>query len=48
LARRLGEVIADLRSEGVSALIADSQEQHVLDLVDSLYTIERGEVGAMS
>jgi len=32
-ARRLGEVLANLKSEGVSVLIAESNEVHVLDLL---------------
>jgi branched-chain amino acid transport system ATP-binding protein len=44
LARRLGEVIASLKNEGVSALIAESNEVHVLDLLARAYFIERGTV----
>jgi branched-chain amino acid transport system ATP-binding protein len=44
LARRLGEVIASLKNEGVSALIAESNEVHVLDLLARAYFIERGSV----
>jgi branched-chain amino acid transport system ATP-binding protein len=46
LARRLGEVLADLKSEGVSVLIAESNELHVLDLLARAYRIERGVVAA--
>jgi branched-chain amino acid transport system ATP-binding protein len=42
LARRLGEVLANLKSEGVSVLIAESNEVHVLDLLARAYRIERG------
>jgi branched-chain amino acid transport system ATP-binding protein len=44
LARRLGEVLASLKSEGVSVLIAESNEVHVLDLLARAYFIERGRV----
>jgi branched-chain amino acid transport system ATP-binding protein len=44
LARRLGEVLANLKSEGVSVLIAESNEAHVLDLLARAYFIERGSV----
>ncbi len=44
LARRLGEVLANLKSEGVSVLIAESNEVHVLDLLARAYFIERGAV----
>jgi branched-chain amino acid transport system ATP-binding protein len=44
LARRLGEVLANLKNEGVSVLIAESNEIHVLDLLTRAYFIERGAV----
>jgi len=44
LARRLAEVISSLKAEGMSVLIADSNEQHVIDLLDYVYRIERGEI----
>lgn len=44
LARRLGEVLADLKTQGVSVLIAESNEIHVLDLLARAYFIERGAV----
>jgi branched-chain amino acid transport system ATP-binding protein len=44
LARRLGEVLANLKSEGVSVLIAESNEVHVADLLARAYRIERGSV----
>ena len=46
LARRLGEVLANLKTEGVSVLIAESNEVHVLDLLAHAYRIERGVVAA--
>jgi branched-chain amino acid transport system ATP-binding protein len=44
LARRLGEVLANLKSERVSVLIADSNEVHIVDLLACAYRIERGSV----
>ena len=44
LARRLGEVLANLKNEGVSVLIAESNEVHVMDLLARAYFIERGAV----
>ncbi len=44
LARRLGDVLANLKSEGVSVLIAESNEVHVTDLLSRAYRIERGVV----
>jgi branched-chain amino acid transport system ATP-binding protein len=44
LARRLGEVLANLKSERVSVLIADSNEVHIIDLLARAYRIERGSV----
>jgi len=42
LARRLGEVLAKLKTEGVSVLIAESNDIHVGDLLARAYRIERG------
>ena len=44
LARRLGEVMASLKTEGVSILIAESNEIHVADLLSRAFRIERGAV----
>jgi len=44
LARRLGEVLAKLKAEGVSVLIAESNDIHVGDLLARSYRIERGSV----
>ena len=44
LARRLAEVIGSLKATGLSILLADSNSQHATDLLDVVYTIERGEV----
>jgi branched-chain amino acid transport system ATP-binding protein len=47
LARRLGEVLAKLKAEGVSVLIAESSDIHVGDLLARAYRIERGLVAAI-
>ena len=44
LARRLSSVIADLRGEGLTVLIAESDDTHSADLVDATWRIERGAV----
>jgi branched-chain amino acid transport system ATP-binding protein len=44
VARRLGEVLANLKNKGVSVLIAESNEVHVVDLLARAYFIERGTV----
>jgi branched-chain amino acid transport system ATP-binding protein len=46
LARRLAEVLSDLKNEGLSVLLAESNEKHIADLLDTLYTIERGSIQA--
>ncbi|HEX5232963.1 MAG TPA: ATP-binding cassette domain-containing protein [Bradyrhizobium sp.] len=44
LARRLGEVLANLKTEGISILVAESNEVHVVDLLSRAFRIERGSV----
>jgi branched-chain amino acid transport system ATP-binding protein len=44
LARRLGEVLANLKTQGISVLIAESNEVHVADLLSRTFRIERGSV----
>ena len=44
LARRLGEVMSSLKGQGVSILIAESNEGHVADLLSRAFRIERGSV----
>ena len=44
LARRLAQVLADLKTEGVSVLIAESNEVHVVDFLSRMLRIERGSV----
>ena len=47
LARRLGEVLANLKAKGISVLISESNEVHVADLLARAYRIERGSVTAV-
>jgi len=42
LARRLAEVLSNLKGEGLSVLVAESNERHVADLLETIYVIERG------
>ena len=44
LARRLAEVLSDLKAEGLSVLVSESDSTHSADLTDALYVIERGQV----
>jgi len=46
LAGRLATVLADLKSEGLSILIAESNQIHVAALLSHAYRIERGQVTA--
>lgn len=46
LAQRLAEVIGALRSEGLSVLVAESDLSHSRGLLDVVFPIDRGEVGA--
>ncbi len=44
LAQRLAEILASLKDEGVTVLIAESSEGHVGQLLTSSFRIERGSV----
>jgi branched-chain amino acid transport system ATP-binding protein len=44
LARRLGEVLANLKGTGFTVLVADSNLIHLGDLLDAVFIIERGAV----
>lgn len=46
LSRRLTQVIAELRNEGLSVVLSESDDVHSADLVDRSYRIERGVVEA--
>lgn len=44
LAQRLIEVVASLKAEGLTILLSESDQVHSATLIDTLFTIERGEV----
>jgi branched-chain amino acid transport system ATP-binding protein len=44
LARRLADVISGLKREGLSILLTESDLSHSRELLDALFTIDRGEV----
>ena len=44
LSRRLVEVLATLKAQGLSVLLSESDYTHSADLVDRLFVIERGVV----
>ena len=44
LARRLAEVLSDIKGEGLSIMLAESNKIHVADLLDKTYVIERGAI----
>jgi branched-chain amino acid transport system ATP-binding protein len=46
LARRLAEVVARLKEEGLAVLLSESDYTHSVDLRDHLFVIERGVVEA--
>jgi branched-chain amino acid transport system ATP-binding protein len=47
LARRLAEVIAGLRREGLAVILSESSLTHARGLLDRVYVIDRGVVGAV-
>jgi len=44
LARRLAEVVAMLRTEGLSVILSESDLSHSRKLIDVVYNIDRGQV----
>lgn len=44
LAHRLAEVISGLKSEGLSVILTESDLSHSQEILDMVYTIDRGEV----
>jgi branched-chain amino acid transport system ATP-binding protein len=44
LALRMGEILASLKKEGVSIIIAESNDAHVASVIDRTYVIERGSI----
>jgi branched-chain amino acid transport system ATP-binding protein len=48
LARRLAEVIGELRKSGLSVILSESSMTHAHNLLDRVFTIDRGSVTARS
>ena len=48
LARRLAEVISELRKSGVSVILSESSMTHAHSLLDRVFTIDRGSVSVRS
>jgi branched-chain amino acid transport system ATP-binding protein len=46
LALRLGEVMSSLKGEGISILVAESNEFHIAKVISRAFRIERGTVSA--
>jgi len=46
LAQRLAQIIFKLKAEGMAILIADSNEQHIHEMIERSFVIERGAVSA--
>lgn len=44
LSKRLAEVIGQLKSEGLSIIISESDLSHSRDMLDMVFTIDRGEI----
>ena len=44
LAQRLAEVLADLKTTGISVLVAESNEKHIAHLLSAMHVIERGAI----
>jgi branched-chain amino acid transport system ATP-binding protein len=44
LAKRLAEVVALLRTEGLSVILSESDLSHSRKLIDVVYNIDRGQV----
>jgi branched-chain amino acid transport system ATP-binding protein len=48
LSKRIAEVIAGLKREGLSILVSESDLQHSASMLDRVFRIERGEVSVGS
>jgi branched-chain amino acid transport system ATP-binding protein len=46
LAHRIAEILAKLKSEGLTVFVAESNDRHIASLIDGAYLIERGSVRA--
>ena len=45
-AQRMKEILADLKKQGESVLVAESNDTHVADILDQTFVIERGSIVA--
>ena len=45
-ARRMVEILANLKEEGESVLVAESNDVHIARLLDETFVIERGSIVA--
>jgi len=43
-ARRMTEILADLKAEGQAVLIAESNDTHIADILDHTFVLERGQI----
>lgn len=48
LAKRIAEVVGELRGEGLSALLSGADLQHAGDVLDEIHYMDRGEISAVS
>ena len=48
LAKRLAEVIADLKQRGLSIVLTESDLSHSREMLDLIYSIDRGQVSVVS
>ena len=46
LVQRMIEILNNLKKEGVSIIVAESNDTHIGDVIDRLYVIERGSITA--
>ncbi len=45
-AKRMAEIMSDLKVKGLSVLVAESNDVHVADILDQTFIIERGRIVA--
>ena len=44
MVRRIADILEELKREGESVLVAESNDTHIAELLDGTYVIERGRV----
>jgi branched-chain amino acid transport system ATP-binding protein len=47
LARRLADVISSLKQHGLSVVLTESDLGHSRDMLDTIYSIDRGQVSVV-